>query len=460
MRPERFDNLSRVVAGHTSRRRVIQLLAAGSVAGLVGVNTLPAHAGSSFGCGVQTVGLWLNAFIPGEVPGLTRVMDVGPYAGLSVVPTPVLPDFLGCFLTDQRSFSDLEGSGCGSHPSSRITAMCTVDVLSQTITSQSMFSCGTTHLDCSSGEVMCSQVAEVNGEGFVVTNASRAGMSLRLRGWGHDPCINAPAELVPDIDFAVHFDLSFEDSGAVRISADGAVEVFPAFEIYAMADNGSAVLLFDHFPDPGMTPGDLAHSQLGVPFRGFGRLDNPNTCESGSPCCGPGCCPSGSTCCPDQASCCNQSAPVCCSQFGGGCCTTEFGQCCPGPDGGAWCCPPSASCCPGAFTWDYCCPSDYYCCDDGCCVKGEVCCVMPGLESRCCPAGYECVDVGRPIIFCHRIGSARPGTPGFRESDLVPARGHASAQSDGRQGAPAAGQPGGSRAQKRHALAPSKRKGK
>jgi len=460
MRSEKFDSLSRVVSGHTSRRRVIQVLAAGSVAGLVGVSTLPARAGSSFGCGVRTVGLWLNAFIPGDIPGLSRVMDVGPFAGFTVIPAPITPDIVGCFLTDQRSFSDLEGSGCGSHPSSRITAMCTVDVLTGTITGQSMFSCGTTHLNCSSGQVLCSQVAEVNGEGFVVTDSSQAGMSIRLSGFGHDPCLHVPGELVPDIDFSVHFALSFEDSGAVRINASGAVEVFPAFEIYAMADNGSPVTLFTHFPDPGMTPGDLLHSQLGVPFSAFGRIDNPSTCEFGTPCCGPGCCPSGSVCCPDQTSCCNQNAPVCCTQFGDACCPTDLGQCCPGPDGGGWCCPPSAHCCPTAPGWNNCCPSDFYCCGEGCCQNGEDCCVFPGLPSACCPPGFECVDIGREIPFCHRIGAARPGTAGFRASDLVAAQVRTSPESGGRAGLRAAGKPGGAQAQKRHALVPSKRKGK
>src|SRR2546421_12747988 len=101
MRPERFDGLTRMVSGQTSRRRVIQLLAAGSVAGLVGFNTWPAHARAA-GCGVQTVGLWLNAFIPGDVPNLSSVVPAGPFAGLTMIPTPVTPELVGCILTDQR----------------------------------------------------------------------------------------------------------------------------------------------------------------------------------------------------------------------------------------------------------------------------------------------------------------------------------------------------------------------
>ena len=117
MNSDRFDSLTRMVSAQASRRRVIKVLAFGSLAGLVAANTLPALASKKFGCGVRTIGLWLNAFIPGDIPWLTQVLDAGPYAGWSVVPSPVAPDILGCFLTDQRSFSDLLGSGCGVHPS-------------------------------------------------------------------------------------------------------------------------------------------------------------------------------------------------------------------------------------------------------------------------------------------------------------------------------------------------------
>ena len=79
MQPDRFDRLSRTVGRSLSRRRALKILAAGSVAGLVGVNTLPAYADRP-NCGVKTLAIWLNAFIPRDIPGYTQPVVEGPFA--------------------------------------------------------------------------------------------------------------------------------------------------------------------------------------------------------------------------------------------------------------------------------------------------------------------------------------------------------------------------------------------
>src|SRR5829696_7973090 len=56
--------------------------------------------GPSFAA-VKGVKIWINAFIPHDVPGLTKPYPKDPK--MSMLPGPT--DFNDCFLTDQRSFS-------------------------------------------------------------------------------------------------------------------------------------------------------------------------------------------------------------------------------------------------------------------------------------------------------------------------------------------------------------------
>jgi hypothetical protein len=387
MRPDRFDGLSRAVGGEMSRRRIIKLLAAGSVAGLVGVSTLPASAGAVPGCGVQTLGLWVNAFIPGDIPGYTRVLDAGPFAGFPVIPAPFLEDLIGCFSTDNRSFSDLLGNGCFAHPSSRIAAMAQIDLVNQTLSSEHICSSGTLRFDCSSGEVTCNSVAEINGPGFhsfVVVGESE--MALQLRTWASDPCVNAPKIFVPDVDIDLTFNVRLDPSGSVRVWVSGAVDIFPAYEIYAMADGGSPVLLFQYF-DPSTTAFDLGLSNLAAPVSGFGLISNDTGCELGTHCCGS---QNGGGCCPDSAHCCG-------SQNGGGCCPNGTDCCPPGPNGEHVCCAAGWSCCPRPSEQgnNGCCPpAQPLCCPPetsaaGCCpFEAPNCCLFPG----CCPLGWFCCN--------------------------------------------------------------------
>src|SRR5205823_14137965 len=52
-------------------------------------------------CGIRTVTVWLNAFIPDHLPGYTFQLPANsPFAGMTAIPGPAP----ACFLTDERTF--------------------------------------------------------------------------------------------------------------------------------------------------------------------------------------------------------------------------------------------------------------------------------------------------------------------------------------------------------------------
>src|SRR2546421_832813 len=368
MKPERFDGLSAVVGTTHSRRRVIKLLAAGSVAGLVGMNTLPkaAAAGAVPGCGVQTLNLWLISFLRGEIPGHPRGAPAGPFAGVTAIPAPVAPDILGCFLTDQRSFSDLEGSVCAIQPSSRMSAMATVDLVNPAITFQDRCTSGTIEVDCNSGDVGCRANAEIGGEGFTLNSPTPTEIDVRLHSFAHDPCTPFPGPFVPDIDIDVTFTILIEQEGSITVSTHGAVDVFPAWEIYGASEDSGPVVLFSYF-DPATRAGDLGTSQLAIAVDGIARLTNDATCDQNMQCCshnqfGGDCCPGGSDCCPPS--------------LGGGCCPNGMACCPPAAHGEHNCCEPGWSCCPDPTRQA----------KDGCCPPEQPLCCPPDTSAGgCCP---------------------------------------------------------------------------
>ena len=52
---------------------------------------------------LTSIKFWINAFIPRDLPGLTKAMPKGRYRGSTMIPGPT--PISDCFLTDQRSFS-------------------------------------------------------------------------------------------------------------------------------------------------------------------------------------------------------------------------------------------------------------------------------------------------------------------------------------------------------------------
>jgi hypothetical protein len=383
MRPEEFDTITRQAGTGTSRRRILQLVGAGSLASLLGVNTLPGSAAAARpGCGVRSVLFWLNTFIPGDVSG-ARIVPAGPYAGFTMIDGP-FGGISDCFLTDQRGFDDRVGSTQAGHPSARVAAFVSVDVENATILSQTMFTKHTVEVDCEDGAVECDVFPQANGPGF--HNISRFGdrITLEVKGWAHDPCFRfTPGIFVPDVDFEGTIFLDVEPNGEVGVSFRGRVDVYPAFEIYVMPDGaGETQTLLQRYPDPGTTPFDLTFSDLAIRVFAQTRLGNTTSCSDPNQVC----CPIGT----NNEQCCPSSLPVCCpNSHGGGCC-----------DGGWGCCPP------GRGGEHYCCLPDWWCCGDtrlaadGCCPpESRLCCPLD-FGGGCCPDSSPLCCAGNPPFCC------------------------------------------------------------
>lgn len=172
------------------------------------------------------VTVWLNAFIPGTVPGYTQIIPAGPHRGKTAVPTPgasymnplnwtVHRD--NGFLTDQRTFS------AAPTASVRMRSLAVVELSPFSLISQSHMSSGTTQVDRVTGVQRGYAVANMSRCSFALVPASQ---SLRLIGQAGDPLVHAAA----DIDYEGYFSFTFSSATrTVTVIFDGKIDAFPAF---------------------------------------------------------------------------------------------------------------------------------------------------------------------------------------------------------------------------------------
>jgi hypothetical protein len=197
--------------------------------------------------GIQTVKFWLNAFIPRDVPGVSRPA-VGPHSGETMLPGPI-PLVSDCVLTDQRDFSS------AVHAPSRMHSEAEINVDTPSIAWQ-WHHCDFTHeVDCEDGEDECTQEGVNRGSytNLHIVPGSSSLFAIRLQAAAHNPCFTGS----PDIEYEgmINVDLS-----ARTVAFDGRIDQFPAYEMYATANDGAGVPVFQTPPPPGNTPGDLVHT--------------------------------------------------------------------------------------------------------------------------------------------------------------------------------------------------------
>ena len=208
-----------------------------------GLELWASRPGGASGTG-STLKTWLNAFIPGEIPGLTQVLTAGPFAGQTVINGPSTW-FNDCFRTDQRSF-DSE-----IHASSRMHSEVEIDLDMPGINLQ-WHNCDKTHeIDCEDGDPECEDSGNTSRMYFydlqVLTDTT---LSIKLRGETNNPCFSGS----PDIDYEgeIKFDVVNKE-----FSFDGYVDAFPAFEMYVTLNNGAPISVFQLDPPTGGSPSNL-----------------------------------------------------------------------------------------------------------------------------------------------------------------------------------------------------------
>jgi hypothetical protein len=212
----------------------------------------------------RTAKVWVHAFIPENVPGVTIPRPNHP--GETMAPgLGVLGWVAGaksaseCYSGDSRDFSS------EIHASYRMHSEVEIGTLDTTpsITLE-WHDCGESHgIDQDTGEELESAKAPASGMAFSnlrgnATADPEGGTEVdpnqNLVQIDYDGAAAMPLLPSPDIDMNFTFQI---DAHAGTIAFSGMVDEFPAYEIYAAVDNGAPQPLLELMPTSGKTPADL-----------------------------------------------------------------------------------------------------------------------------------------------------------------------------------------------------------
>jgi hypothetical protein len=195
---------------------------------------------------IATVKFWMNAFIPGSIPGLTRVLTKGPFTGKTVIPGPPLSK---SFLTDNRGFSDVISASSRMHSEFEVR----FTSFGPRLDSRS-HKCDASHeIDESTGTVVGTATGTTGRMNF--TMRTPRGSSVNFVEVDMKCAANNPLVATsPDIDYVGTITI---DPTVRKLELDAKIDDFPAFEAYCNINGGDAAELFTEPPPPGNSPFDL-----------------------------------------------------------------------------------------------------------------------------------------------------------------------------------------------------------
>jgi hypothetical protein len=185
---------------------------------------------------IESISVWINAFLPRDIAGRTTTLRDGPCAGKTAIMGPVY------YLTDQRSFSPHRRA------SARMQSCLTVDFTASAPAVAQQHRCDPT--------IMSDPLASVPGQARASTSRMTAVASalaptvvIRL-----DAVASHPFPTLTSLanDIAYRGDIVV-DRATRMVRVDLMVQLFPAFEGYASINQGPAAILFHHAPPPGVT---------------------------------------------------------------------------------------------------------------------------------------------------------------------------------------------------------------
>ena len=183
---------------------------------------------------LRSVEVWLNVFIPFDVPGPTVPVRRGPHAGKWA-----LDIGSSVLLTDQRSFSRDPRAASRMH--SRVAVDLAVDEPVVTIRHRGDWAIT---CDRDTGEVVCRSRPRL--ERMTARVASRTPVGVSLDCATTCPCPGAP----PALDrLEYRGTIRYDPAGPV-LSVDLMVGLFPAIEGYASVNGGAGVVMFHQAPLP------------------------------------------------------------------------------------------------------------------------------------------------------------------------------------------------------------------
>jgi len=185
----------------------------------------------------DTITLWVNAFIPSSGPA--AITNVPNQPGQTMLNGGVV----GCFLTDQRSFSSDNGA------SARMTSKITFDLDASggTNISTSQATGLTQRVDCSSGSTdgLCSGQAATDNMSFtnIQFDQNQQILSFTLDGRASNPCFEwQDISIAPNIHYKLYFTFNVNNRGW---GITGTLGDFPAFEGYMQVNGNAPVTLFN-----------------------------------------------------------------------------------------------------------------------------------------------------------------------------------------------------------------------
>lgn len=200
---------------------------------------------------IRRVRIWINAFIPRDVPGVTvTVPGKGTHAGKTMLPSTFWGD---CFLTDQRTFSSSPAA------KARIHSEFTVDLTGELEVTDVQHYCDqTTEVDCEDGDEEGTAVGSVDDVKFGAPQLPQSywdkpGIVMPYSAAASNPLVAASA-VAGEIDIRGAFQVVLSWNGAsADVTFTGEVDDFPAFEAYVQVEPHPPVEIFTRMPDPGVT---------------------------------------------------------------------------------------------------------------------------------------------------------------------------------------------------------------
>jgi hypothetical protein len=211
---------------------------------------------------IQTIKIWLKAFIPRNVMTWETVPGNGQHAGKTMLPSP--GPATPCYLTDQRDFdSNIDAQA-------RMHSEIEFDIPARKITRELHKCYETIEIDCKTGEETCRQSAKTDDMQFSQFRLLDNGFTLavKLEGSSRNPCLKvANVKVSPNLDYSGTITITLRDEAHAIVQFEGYIEVYPAFEMYVAVNDGKPHPLFQE----SVVPGAGVETLLGPPAREISR---------------------------------------------------------------------------------------------------------------------------------------------------------------------------------------------
>lgn len=218
---------------------------------------------------IRSITFWINAFIPGTIPGYTR--PVPGRAGQTMIPGPpemsAMGGNAGHWLEYAACLSPLVGpAACnvrtfGYHTDNRgfdgdINTLCRmharikVDHDTGGLRFEKSFRCDESiAYDLETGDIVKRAFADTKGMTFAPVPRGLHAADIELRCTASNPLI-PPSTMFGSIDFFGRVSVDFLER---TLRATVYLDDFPAFEAYASINEGAGVPLFQRMPEEGST---------------------------------------------------------------------------------------------------------------------------------------------------------------------------------------------------------------